>query len=562
MRVSKMGMKNVKLSNLDEMYPVQDILLQTNQVKQYGSGVYAYDNVPLKVQDNIEEIIKRNFNKADFIEVQMPLLQQDELWKRSGRYDKYIEEGVMMLSETDKGIYCLAPTAEEAITTFVENRITSHKQLPVGFYQIGPKFRNEIRNRGYLLRGREFLMFDLYTFDKDEIGMMESYKKIRETYFKAFNEIGLDIVAVAADNGSMGGKNSEEIMAISTIGEDTILFDEETKQGLNVEVLEKDNAEEYLKENYGINDVKKLKEKKACELGHIFALGTKYTESMNINFIDNENNSKPFYMGCYGIGVSRVLGLIYENNAIKENDKVVGVSLPLSVTPYYLYIISNDKKKESAEELYSKFNDKDIEVIIDDVKGSIGEKIRNAKVLGIPYIAIMGNNTEDGYVEIERTRDGAKKTVKVDELLDLVEKMKKEKIMRKIVILLSAMLFMVACEKGNEEVKEAKVVVSVYDENGKMITGVPVKMYNEKDYKIFEKDNLTSPTAIIQTNKSGIATFTLPQEEWFAAQSQRFLTFVVQEGGGPDNYQIWSAGKTVEAGKVVKIEIRLTQFPN
>lgn len=427
MRVSKMGMKNVKLSNLDEMYPVQDILLQTNQVKQYGSGVYAYDNVPLKVQDNIEEIIKRNFNKADFIEVQMPLLQQDELWKRSGRYDKYIEEGVMMLSETDKGTYCLAPTAEEVITTFVENRITSHKQLPVGFYQIGPKFRNEIRNRGYLLRGREFLMFDLYTFDKDEIGMMESYKKIRETYFKAFNEIGLDIVAVAADNGSMGGKNSEEIMAISTIGEDTILFDEETKQGLNVEVLEKDNAEEYLKENYGINDVKKLKEKKACELGHIFALGTKYTESMNINFIDNENNSKPFYMGCYGIGVSRVLGLIYENNAIKENDKVVGVSLPLSVTPYYLYIISNDKKKESAEELYSKFNDKDIEVIIDDVKGSIGEKIRNAKVLGIPYIAIMGNNTEDGYVEIERTRDGAKKTVKVDELLDLVEKMKKEK---------------------------------------------------------------------------------------------------------------------------------------
>ena len=427
MRVSKMGMKNVKLSNLDEMYPVQDILLQTNQVKQYGSGVYAYDNVPLKVQDNIEEIIKRNFNKADFIEVQMPLLQQDELWKRSGRYDKYIEEGVMMLSETDKGIYCLAPTAEEAITTFVENRITSHKQLPVGFYQIGPKFRNEIRNRGYLLRGREFLMFDLYTFDKDEIGMMESYKKIRETYFKAFNKIGLDIVAVAADNGSMGGKNSEEIMAISTIGEDTILFDEETKQGLNVEVLEKDNAEEYLKENYGINDVKKLKEKKACELGHIFALGTKYTESMNINFIDNENNSKPFYMGCYGIGVSRVLGLIYENNAIKENDKVVGVSLPLSVTPYYLYIISNDKKKESAEELYSKFNDKDIEVIIDDVKGSIGEKIRNAKVLGIPYIAIMGNNTEDGYVEIERTRDRAKKTVKVDELLDLVEKMKKEK---------------------------------------------------------------------------------------------------------------------------------------
>jgi len=134
--------------------------------------------------------------------------------------------------------------------------------------------------------------------------------------------------------------------------------------------------------------------------------------------------------------------------------------------------------------------------------------------------------------------------------------------MKKIAILLSAMFFMVACGKENEEMKEAKVLVSVYDENGKIATDIPVKMYNEKDYKIFEKDNLTSPTAVIQTNKSGIATFILPQEEWFATQQQRFLTFVVQEGGGPDNYQIWSSGKTVEPGKVVKIEIRLTQYPN
>lgn len=424
MRISKMGMKNVKLSNLDEMYPAQDILIQTNQVKQYGSGVYAYDNIPLKVQDNIEEIIKKNFNRADYIETQMPLLQQQELWLRSGRYDKYVEEGVMMTSETDKGTYCLAPTAEEAITTFAENRVTSHKQLPVGYYQIGTKFRNEIRNRGYLLRGKEFLMFDLYTFDKDEESMMESYKKIRSTYFKTFKEIGLDIVAVAADNGSMGGKNSEEIMALSRIGEDTILYDKETNQGLNIEVLEKENAEEYLKETYNISDIKKLKEEKACELGHIFALGTKYSDSMDIKYIDAENNRVPFYMGCYGIGVSRVLGLIYENNVIEENNSVVGFSLPLSVTPYYLYIISNDKKKDVAEDIYAKFMDKDVDVIIDDVKGSIGEKIRNAKILGIPYVAIMGNNTEDGFVEIERTKDGAKKVLKIEDLISSVETMK------------------------------------------------------------------------------------------------------------------------------------------
>jgi prolyl-tRNA synthetase len=267
-------------------------------------------------------------------------------------------------------------------------------------------------------------MFDLYSFDKDEQGMIDTYNKVRDTYFKTFEELGLDIVAVAADNGSMGGKNSEEIMALSPIGEDTILFDEDTKQGLNVEVLEKENAEQYLAEQYNINDIKKLSERKAIELGHIFALGTKYTETMGINFIDSENNSKPFYMGCYGIGVSRVLGIIYENNVIKENDKVVGFSLPLSITPYYLYIISTDKKADVAEELYNSFEEKNVDTIIDDVKGSIGEKIRNAKILGIPYVAIMGNNTEDGYVEIERTKDGAKKIVKIEELIPEVEKMK------------------------------------------------------------------------------------------------------------------------------------------
>ena len=424
MRISRMGLKSVKLSNLDEMYPAQDILMQTGQVKQYGSGVYAYDNIPLKLQDNIEEVIKKHFNKADCIEVQMPILQQKEIWERSGRFQNYIDEGVTMLSETDKGTYCLAPTAEEAITVFVENRITSHKQLPVIFYQIGPKMRNEIRNRGYLLRGKEFLMFDLYSFDKDEESMIETYKKIRETYFKVFDELGLNIVPVAADNGSMGGKNSEEIMAISPIGEDTILYNVETNQGLNVEVLEKENAEEYLKENYGITNITELKKTKACELGHIFALGTKYSESMDIKFVDQENNSKPFYMGCYGIGVSRVLGLIYENNIIRENDKVVGFSLPVSVTPYYLYIISNDAKKESAEKIYDELTNKNVEVIIDDVKGSIGEKIRNAKILGIPYIAIMGNNTEEGFVEIERTKDGAKKVVSINELVTEFEKMK------------------------------------------------------------------------------------------------------------------------------------------
>ncbi len=417
MRLSKMGMKSTKLNNLDEMYPAQDILIQTGQIKQYGSGVYAYDNIPLKVQDKIEEIIKRNLNNIDCIEVQMPIIQQAEIWKRSGRFEQYKEEGVTMISETDKGTYCLAPTAEEAITVFIENRITSHKQLPVAYYQIGPKFRNEIRNRGYLLRGKEFLMFDLYSFDKDEQSMIEAYNKVKQAYFSIFKEIGLDIVAVAADNGAMGGKNSEEIMALSNIGEDIILYDKTTNQGLNKEILEREDYKEYLEKNYNIKDISSLREERACELGHIFALGTKYSESMDIKFVDENNMQQPFYMGCYGIGVSRVLGLLYENNVIKEDDKVVGYSLPISVVPYPVYIISNDKKKDIAENLYEKLHENKIESIIDDVKSSFGEKIRNAKILGIPYIAMLGNNTDENHVELEETKTGSKKVLEIGELI-------------------------------------------------------------------------------------------------------------------------------------------------
>jgi len=415
MKVSKMGLKSVKLTELDKMYPGQDILLQTGQIKQYSSGLYAYDNIVLRVQDRIEEIIKKQMDKIDSIEVEMPLLQPAELWKSSGRYDKYINDGVMLTTKTDRGEFCLAPTAEEAITKFVENRVISYKQLPVSFYQIGKKFRDEIRNRGYLYRGKEFLMFDLYSFDTDEANLNKSYDAVKQAYFEVFNELGLKLVAVAADNGAIGGTRSEEMMVISESGEDTILYD--GKVGLNVEVLEKENYQEYLKKEYGIEDISNFSKYKAIELGHIFALGTKYSDSMNIKYIDQNNQVKPFYMGCYGIGVSRVLGVLYENNIIKSNDEYVGFSLPLSVAPYYLYIISNKERENEAQALYAKFESLNIPVILDDTNDSIGKKIRNAKVCGIPYIAILGNSTNENEIEVEYTKDDSKEILKSEEII-------------------------------------------------------------------------------------------------------------------------------------------------
>ncbi len=422
MKVSKMGLKSVKLTELDKMYPGQDILLQTGQIKQYGSGLYAYDNVVLRVEDRVEEIIKKHMDKIGGIEVEMPLLQPSELWKSSNRYDKYINDGVMLTVKTDKNEFCLAPTAEEAVTKFAENRITSYKQLPVSFYQIGKKFRNEIRNRGYLYRGKEFLMFDLYSFDKNEEDLNKTYDLVKQAYFDAFKEMNLSLVSVAADNGSIGGTRSEEMMVLSESGEDTILYD--GKVGLNTEVLEKENYQEYLKKEYNITDISNLSKLKAIELGHIFALGTKYSESMNIKYVAEDNSIKPFYMGCYGIGVSRVLGVLYENNVIKANDEIVGFSLPLSVAPYYLYIISNKEREAEALKLYEQFLAAKVPVILDDTNDSIGKKIRNAKVLGIPYIAILGNSTNENEVELEYTKDDSKEVISVDDAISKFKEIK------------------------------------------------------------------------------------------------------------------------------------------
>ena len=427
MKMSNLGFKNVKIKEVDSMYPAQDILMKTSQIKQYGSGIYAFDNIPLLVMDNIENVIKKHFNRMGCVEVIMPILHQQELWQSSSRWDKYVSDGVMLVVDTDKNSYGLAPTAEEAITNFVNNRITSYKQLPVYYYQIDTKFRNELRNRGYLYRGKEFLMFDLYTFDKTEEDMNEIYDKIRNTYFEIFEELGLTLIPVAADNGAIGGSKSEEMMVLSESGEDTILYDENSKQGINIEVLDKENAEEYLLKYYNIKNISTLKKSKAIELGHIFALGTKYSQSMDIKYVDCNNKEQPFYMGCYGIGVSRVLGLIYENNTIKENDQVIGYSLPLSVTPYYLTIIYHETRKETSQEIYNQFIKNDIPVIIDDTNATIGEKIRNAKILGIPYIAILGKNTKDTEVELEKTKDNQKEIMDINTLYTTIENLKQNK---------------------------------------------------------------------------------------------------------------------------------------
>ncbi len=423
MKLSNLGIGTMRVNKLDEMYPAQDMLMQSGQLVQYGTGIMGYGTVPLLVKRNVENVIRKCLNEAGLAEVQLPTIQPKEIWEKSERWNKYVEEGVMLVVESDKGTFCLAPTAEEAVLEFAREKLKSYKHMPVTFYQIGEKYRNEIRNRGYLLRGKSFLMMDAYSFDTDKEGLEKSYENVRNAYLKMAEVLDLEILPVVADNGAMGGKKSEEMMIISPIGEDTILYDEKTKTALNTEILEKENYEEYLEEEYGINDISNFKERKAIELGHIFQLGTRYSDTMKAMFIDKDGKEKPYYMGCYGIGVSRMVAAIYELSVIKdEQGKIEGIALPYNIAPFKVQIIAkmdDEEKVKEAETLYEKLEKLGIESIIDNRENiNFGARIKDAKVLGTPYIAIFGGKVEKGKVELEETKTGKKEIITTEELIE------------------------------------------------------------------------------------------------------------------------------------------------
>ena len=426
MKLSKLGLNKNKIMQEDKTF-AQELLLKSGQLYQYCSGVYGYDNVLYLLMKNVKEVICKHLNKADCIEVSLPVLQPDSIWKRSGRLTKYVEEDVIYRTGSDNQ-FCLAPTAEEAIVDFLKGRLITYKDLPTTFYQIGTKFRNEIRSKGYLIRGKAFEMMDAYSFGRDIKDLQSEYENIKNTYFNIFAELGLEVMPVGADSGSMGGKKSEEFMFVSELGEDTIYVDKASKKAFNSELLEREDASEYLKETYGIEDISKLEKCRALELGHIFQLGTFYSDAMGLGYVDQIGQYAPYLMGCYGIGVSRVTAVIYEQNKITDNKgDIVGFSLPYNLAPYKVQIIygNTGTKEEQAKKLYSDLMGNDINTIIDDRQEIMfGARIKDANLLGTPYIAVLGNKTEDGQVEIENTKTKEKQFMTLSEAVEFFKSMK------------------------------------------------------------------------------------------------------------------------------------------
>lgn len=562
MRFSRSFIPTIKEAPKEATLASHIYLTRGGFITQLSAGLYDLMPLGKKVLDKVRNVVKEELDKAGCQEVGLPFVTPLELWEESGRASKMGHE-MLRFHDRKNANFVLSPTNEEAMVDLVRGRVTSYKNLPINLYQINTKFRDEARPRFGLIRGREFLMKDGYSFHKDEEDMVREFNLMKETYSKIFTRLGLDYRIVDADSGAIGGSGSKEFMVLADSGEDTIvicskcdyaanieaavrepkkyifdeaeeeevhtpntktieevasflkvekeqtikavvkkaLFDEEDKivvffvrgsdeleetkalnaaEGANelIDINEEDmakagiaagyvggkdleaecfydselsdgncyvtgaNKEEYhlvgfrvpadavFKDLVAVNegDVcgccgKKLIYKKGIEVGHIFQLGTQYSEPLNANFLDENGKSRPFVMGTYGIGVSRLLAAVIEQNH-DEN----GCIWTKETAPYQLEIIvgnsKNEEQREAGEKLYKEMQETGIDVIIDDRKDRFGFKMKDFELIGIPYGVIVGKNTPEGKVEIvdrktgeKRDADSGRVLVEIKELL-------------------------------------------------------------------------------------------------------------------------------------------------
>jgi len=380
MKASNFYISTLKEAPAEAELISHQLMIRAGLVKRLGSGLYSWMPMGLRVLKKIETIIREEMDNAGAIELLMPAIQPSDLWKETGRWDVF---GPQMLKINDRHdrSFCFGPTHEEVITDIVRNEINSYKQLPINFYQIQTKFRDEIRPRFGVMRAREFLMKDSYSFHSDIDSLKNTYEKMYKTYTAIFDRIGLKFRAVQADNGAIGGDGSHEFHVLADSGEDEIVYDEASDFAANIEVAK----------NHPDKD--KLKTCRGIEVGHIFQLGTKYSEAMKAEFLDEHGQSKPMMMGCYGIGVSRIVAAAIE----QQNDKK-GIIFPSSISPFEIILtpIGYDKSDlvhKSTNDLYSYLIESGFDVLLDDRGLRPGIMFSESELLGIPHRITISEKT-------------------------------------------------------------------------------------------------------------------------------------------------------------------------
>ncbi|MDO4588279.1 MAG: proline--tRNA ligase [Fusobacterium sp.] len=568
MRFSKSFIKTLKETPKEAETASHKLLLRAGMIKKLTSGVYTYLPLGYKALRKVENIVREEMNRAGAQEILMPVLQPAELWKESGRWD-VMGPLMMKLQDRNKRDFVLGPTHEEVITDLIRNDISSYKALPLNLYQIQTKFRDEIRPRFGLMRGREFVMKDAYSFHTSQESLDEEFLNMRDTYSRIFSRCGLKFRPVEADSGAIGGSGSQEFHVLADSGEDEIIYCDSCEYAANVEtatskvepapVEELKDAElidtpnvskiddivnflnipysktvkammyrdmgtdqvymvlirgdyevnetklrnvinavdvalltdeelvkyglvkgfigpygmelkdikivadeevtkinnhtaggnkldtHYINVNYGkdytadiVADVKTVKPGETCprcggklhsargiEVGHIFKLGTKYSQALNATYLDDKGESKVMIMGCYGIGVSRTLA-----SAIEQNNDEFGIIWPTALAPYVVDVIPANIKNEDqvkvAEEIYNALLADGIDSMIDDRDERPGFKFKDADLIGFPFKVVSGKKAGEGIVELKIRRTGETLEVSKDEVVAKVRELMKK----------------------------------------------------------------------------------------------------------------------------------------
>ena len=385
--------------------------LRAGLVNMLTSGVYSYLPLGLRVLKRIESIIREEMNVAGAHELFLPVLQPIELWKTTGR-DKTLAE-IMITFEDKKGrTLCLGPTHEEVITDLVKNYVQSYRQLPVTLYQIQTKFRDEIRTRYGIVRACEFIMKDAYSFDRDTDGLKKNYQLMYDAYVRIFKRCGLNVIIAEADSGAMGGDVSHEFLVPAPIGEDAVVKCSSCDFGGAVKSNQAD-GDACPKCKSG-----KLVKQVAIELGHVFQLGLKYSSAQQALFLDEDGKQKPIVMGCYGIGVSRLIAAVIETN----ND-ANGIIWPKEVAPFDVEILplqaSDQETSDLTAQYYRDLEKAGFSVLVDDRDESAGRKFNDADLIGIPFRITIGKRTlKEGKVEVKNRRTGETLTIGKEEAIE------------------------------------------------------------------------------------------------------------------------------------------------
>lgn len=374
------------------------LCIKSGLISALSSGIFTYLPLGYRVLQNIQDIIRKHMRNAGAQEMLMPALQPLTLWESTGR-DKVLSEVLLTFQDSKGRKLCLGPTHEEVATDIAKRYVNSHKQLPLVLYQIQTKFRDEIRPRFGLVRSCEFIMKDAYSFDKDEEGLDRNYAVMLESYKAIFDELGLSYVIEEAEVGAMGGSMSHEFLVPVESGEDEVFYCPQCEVSMTSDICPHCKRE--------------VETRKALEVGHIFKLLLKYSSVQEACFADESGKRKPLVMGCYGIGVSRLIPAIIEQHADQK-----GIIWPFSVAPYKALVLNlavfNGEARETAQGIYNYLREHRLETLYDDRDVSAGEKFNDAYLLGIPYLIIVGKALKEGMIEIEERATGAKQKIPRD----------------------------------------------------------------------------------------------------------------------------------------------------